>query len=113
MPPVVMECDNLRGDVLFACFRHNRVVAGSSPASPTTQSSANLVSCGLRRNPLHSATFARAGAAVAVSAGLTGGARVKNAARSLARANCFPADFIPTDGDGFASRLRPVRIDSR
>jgi hypothetical protein len=33
----------------------------------------------------------------------------KNAARSLARANRFPADFIPTDRDGFACRQRPVR----
>jgi hypothetical protein len=29
---------------------------------------------------------------------------------SLARANRFPADFIPTDRDGFACRQRPVRI---
>jgi hypothetical protein len=37
----------------------------------------------------------------------------KNAARSLARANRFPADFIPTDRDGFACRQRPVRIRGR
>jgi hypothetical protein len=39
--------------------------------------------------------------------------RGKNAARSLACANPFPADFIPTDRDGFARRLRPVRIHGR
>jgi hypothetical protein len=30
---------------------HNRLVAGLSPTSPTTQSRANLVSCGLWENP--------------------------------------------------------------
>jgi hypothetical protein len=37
----------------------------------------------------------------------------KNAARSLAHANRFPADFIPADRDGFACRQRPVRIRGR
>jgi hypothetical protein len=46
---------------------HNRLLGGSSPASSTTQSCANLVSCGPRKNPLHSATFAWAGDGVGVA----------------------------------------------
>jgi hypothetical protein len=44
---------------------------------------------------------------------VTADRRGKNAARSLARANPFPADFIPTGRDPFACRLRPVRIYGR
>jgi hypothetical protein len=53
---------------------HNRSAADLSPASSTTQSCANLVSCGLRKNPLHSATFAWAGAKYGWKAGFSGGA---------------------------------------
>ena len=52
---------------------YNCLFAGSSPASSTTQSCANLVSCGLRKNPLHSATFAWAGAKYGWKAGFSGG----------------------------------------
>jgi hypothetical protein len=82
-------------------------------ASATTQSWTNPVSCGLWESPRFSATFARAGVALPVSAACSGGLRRKNAARSLARANPFPADFIPAGRDSFACRLRPVRIHSR
>jgi hypothetical protein len=92
---------------------HNRLVAGSSPAGPTTHSRANRVSCGLLKNPLCSASLAGVGEAFPVSAAGEGGLRVQNAARSLARANPFPVDFVPTDRDGFACRLRPVRIRGR
>ena len=90
---------------------HNRLVAGSSPAGPTTHSRANRVSCGLLKNPLCSASLARAGTAFPVSAAGEDGLRGQNAARSLARANPFPTDFMPTDRDAFAYRLRPVRRD--
>jgi hypothetical protein len=88
-----------------------------SPTSPTTQSCANPVSCGLWKNPRISPGFPRH------SRGpdrhfrsllpATADGRGKNAARSLARASPFPADFIPTDRDPFACRLRPVGIYGR
>jgi hypothetical protein len=46
---------------------HNRLVAGLSRTSPTTQSCANPVSRGLRKSRWFSATFARARAAFLVS----------------------------------------------
>jgi hypothetical protein len=82
-------------------------------ASATTQSRANPVSCDLRKNPRFSATFAQAGAAVPVSAVGKDESRGPKRRPSLARANPFPANFIPTDGDAFACRLRPVRIHGR
>jgi hypothetical protein len=39
---------------------------------------------------------------------VTADRRGRNAARSLARANRFPSDLIPTDRDAFARRLRPI-----
>jgi hypothetical protein len=91
----------------------NQRVEGSSPSAPTTQSCTNTISCGLSKNPLCSATLARTIEAFSVSAAGEVGLRGQNAARSLARANPFPADFVPTDRDGFACRLRPVRIRGR
>jgi hypothetical protein len=47
---------------------HNRLVVGLRPASPTTQSHANPVSCGLWKNLRISAPFARFEPALPVSA---------------------------------------------
>ena len=82
-------------------------------AATTTQSHANPVSCGLWKNPRISAPFARPDRHFRSLLPVTADRRGKNAARSLARANPFPADFIPTDRDAFACRLRPVRIHGR
>jgi hypothetical protein len=74
---------------------HNQLVLGSSPTSPTTQSHENPVSWSLWKNPRFAATFAQAGAESPVSAAADGRSQGQNAGRSLARANPFPADFIP------------------
>ena len=112
---IAYEAHKLR-DTLFFSLLAGNLVAETGPirtASATTQSRANAVSRGLRKNPRFCVTFARVGAAFPVSAAGDDGLRGQNAARSLARANPFPADFIPTDRDAFAGRLRPVRIQSR
>jgi hypothetical protein len=49
---------------IYGIHAHNRLVAGSSPAGPTTQSRVSRLSCGLRKSPRISATFARAGVAL-------------------------------------------------
>jgi hypothetical protein len=102
------------------CCAHNRLVASSSPASPTTQSRANAVSCGLCKNPRFCVTFARVGAAFPVSAPETRDSTVSAARnrpvtpkmprQSLASLNFFPARIGGAHRDWFDSLQRSVRV---
>jgi hypothetical protein len=73
---------------------------GRGSASPQAGGGGKVAECrGFFQRPQETgfAREARAGAAFPVSAAGDGGLRGQNAARSLARVNPFPADFIPKE----------------